>query len=190
MIADLGEVAPELPEFLRDLRPVAQDAMPVLADLRTAISKPGSDNDLTDSLKDLPAVERAARTAVPVTVDALADSQHIFEFARPYMPDLVASISKLGRVPASTTSTGISSALRPPARTCSSTTRPPRTSTAIPRAVRSSTPTPRFGDQPKRRCPGGATQPNAGWPAPEDHPFLADGELAGECDPTDVPPGP
>ena len=68
----------------------------MLADLRTAISKSGDANDLTDSLKDLPAVERAARTAVPATVDALADSQHIFEFARPYMPDLVALITKLG----------------------------------------------------------------------------------------------
>ena len=47
-----------------------------------------------------------------------------------------------------------------------------------------------FGDRTNTRCPGGATQPNLGWPAPEDHPFLADGELAGDCEPTDVPPGP
>jgi hypothetical protein len=40
------------------------------------------------------------------------------------------------------------------------------------------------------RCPGGATQPNAGWPTPTDHPFLDDGNLNGLCNPDDVPPGP
>ncbi len=178
MIADLGEVAPELPEFLRDLRPVAQDAIPVLADLRTAISKSGDANDLTDSLKDLPAVERAARTAVPVTVDALADSQHIFEFARPYMPDLVALISKLGP------GTGFydfnGHFLRASAAGSNLFEYDAATEdlTAIPRSQIFDAYA-AFGDQPKRRCPGGATQPNLGWPAPEDHPFLADGELDG-----------
>jgi hypothetical protein len=47
-----------------------------------------------------------------------------------------------------------------------------------------------LGLGPFERCPGAATQPNAGWPTPTDHPFLDDGALDGECVPSDVPPGP
>src|SRR5690606_11114799 len=49
---------------------------------------------------------------------------------------------------------------------------------------------PPLGLGPFTRCPGGASQPNARWPTPEAHPFLAEGELAGACGPNDVPPGP
>ena len=189
MIADLGEVAPELPEFLRDLRPVARDARPVLSDLRIAIGKSGNDNDLTDSLNDLPAVERAARTAVPATVDALQDSQHIFEFARPYMPDLVALITKLGSGAGYYDYNGHYIRASAAGSNLFEYDAATEDLNPIPRSQIFDA-YPAFGDDPKRRCPGGATQPNPGWPAPEDHPFLADGELSGECDPTDVPPGP
>jgi hypothetical protein len=46
---------------------------------------------------------------------------------------------------------------------------------------------PAFGLGPFTRCPGGSTQASV---VPTDHPFLDDGALTGDCDPTDVPPGP
>ena len=47
-----------------------------------------------------------------------------------------------------------------------------------------------FAGGPFTRCPGGSTLPNPGFPSPTDHPFLVGGDLAGQCDPDDVPPGP
>ena len=189
LIADLGDVAPDLPGFLRDLRPVARDAIPVLGNLRTAISRSGKTNDLTDALRDLPKAQKSARSAVPRTVTALDDSQHIFEFARPYSPDLVAVLSKLGSGAGYYDFNGhyiraqgagsnlfdwdsVSEQLDPIG------------------LAQIYADYPALGTGPFVRCPGGATQANLGWPAPEDHPFLADGELTGECAPTDVPPGP
>ena len=189
LIADLGRAAPDLPGFLRDLRPVARNATPVLTDLRVAISKDGRADDLTDALRDLPSAQRSARVAVPRTVTALDDSQHIFEFARPYSPDLVALISRLG------SGTGFydihghyirGQATGSNLFDWNSVTEQldPIPPSQIYDAY------PGLGTGPFVRCPGGATQANLGWPTPEDHPFLADGELAGDCDPSDVPPGP
>ena len=189
LMVDLGRVAPDLPQFLRDLRPVARNARPVLADLTTAISRPGSANDLTDSLRDLPAVDRSAQTAVPATVDALADSQHIFEFARPYSPDLVALISRIGSGAGYYDFNG--HYIRAQVAGSNIFDYDAGTEELDPIPISQINDAyPAFGTGPFLRCPGGSTQPNAGYPAPEDHPFLADGELAGECDPTDVPPGP
>jgi phospholipid/cholesterol/gamma-HCH transport system substrate-binding protein len=189
LIADLGRAAPNLPQFLRDLRPVARDARPVLANLTTAISRSGSKNDLTDALNDLPAAERSAQTAVPATVDALADSQHIFEFARPYSPDLVALLSRLGSGAGYYDFSGHYIRAQVAGSNIFDYDEATEELNPIPISQVNSA-YPAFGTGPFLRCPGGATQPNAGWPVPEDHPFLADGELAGECDPTDVPPGP
>jgi phospholipid/cholesterol/gamma-HCH transport system substrate-binding protein len=189
LVADLGAVAPDLPGFLRDLRPVARDALPVLRDLRLAIGREGGANDLTDALRDLPPAEKSARKAVPRTITALDDSQHIFEFARPYSPDLIALISKLG--PGSGYYDFNGHYIRGQGAGSNLFEWDPVTEALAPIGL---------GEifdayagipsGPFTRCPGGASQANVGWPAPEDHPFLADGELSGDCDPGDVPPGP
>jgi len=189
LVGDLGRAAPDLPGFLRDLRPVARDAVPVLGNLRGAIRRDGGSNDLTDAMRALPAAQRAARTAVPRTIEALDDSQHVFEFIRPYSPDLMALVAKLGAgsgyydihghyIRAQTAGSNVfdwdevSEQLDPIGLS------------QIYDAY------PALGTGPFTRCPGGATQANLGWPAPEDHPFLDDGALTGDCDPTQVPPGP
>jgi phospholipid/cholesterol/gamma-HCH transport system substrate-binding protein len=189
LIADLGDVAPDLPGFLRDLRPVARDAIPVLDNLRRSIRRKGKTNDLTDALRDLPGAERKARTAVPATLDALADSQHLFEFLRPYSPDLIALISKLG--PGAGFYDFNGHYIRAQGAGSNLFDYDPGTEQLTPIAIADIFDA--YGPAPTTaltRCPGGSTQPNAGWPAPEDHPFLADGELAGDCDPAQVPPGP
>ena len=179
LIADLGDVAPDLPPFLRDVRPVARNAIRPLRNLRLAIRRNGAKNDLTDALRDLPAAQRKASNAVPPTLTALDDSQHIFEFIRPYSPDLIALISKLGP---GRRRLRLQRPLPPrPGGRLEPVRLGPGHRAARLRSgsARSSTPIRHSGLGPFLRCPGGATQANVGWPAPEDHPFLADGELTG-----------
>jgi phospholipid/cholesterol/gamma-HCH transport system substrate-binding protein len=189
LIGDLGRVAPELPGFLRDVRPVARDALPVLRNLRLAIHRDGAPNDLTDALRDLPVAQRKAENAVPRTITALDDSQHIFEFARPYSPDLIGLISKLG--PGAGFYDFNGHYVRAQGAGSNLFDWDSVTEGLAPIGLSqifdayAGIPT-----GPFTRCPGGSTQANVGWPAPEDHPFLADGELSGECDPGQVPPGP
>ena len=189
LISDLGVVAPDLPGFLRDLRPVARDAIPVLQNLRLAIRRSGSTNDLTDALRDLPGAQRKASNAIPRANAAFTASQHIFEFARPYSPDLIALISKLG--PGAGFYDFNGHYLRGQAAGSNLFEWDALTEDLTPLGLSQIFDDyPALGLGPFVRCPGGATQANLGWPAPEDHPFLADGELTGECDPTDLPPGP
>jgi len=189
LIGDLGTVAPDLPPFLRDLRPVARDAQPVLRNLRIALRRNGGNNDLTDALRDLPGAQRKASSAVPPTLAALDDSQHIFEFARPYSPDLIALISKLGPAAGGYDFNG--HYLRAQATGSNLFDWDSVTEQLDPIGLSQIYDAyPALGLGPFTRCPGGATQANLGWPAPEDHPFLADGELTGDCQPSDLPPGP
>jgi len=189
LVGDLGRAAPHLPRLLRDLRPVARRAVPVFRDLRLAIARDGARNDLTEALRALPGARRSARTAVPRAIRGLDDSQHLFEFARSYAPDLVAVLAKLGAGAGYYDRNG--HYLRVQAAGSNPFARDPGSGELEPIGVDQILDAyGPLGLGPFTRCPGGATQPNAGWPAPEDHPFLADGQLAGDCDPSDVPPGP
>ena len=189
LMADLGEVAPELPGFLRDIRPVARHATPVLSDLELALRREGPTNDLTDNLLDLPAAERSARSAVPRAVAALDDSQHIFEFARPYAPDLLALFAKLGTGAGYYDFSGHYLRAQPAGSNLFDYNEVTEELDPIPRSQMFDAYS-ALGTGPFVRCPGGATQPNPGWPSPQDHPFLDQGNLDGDCDPADVPPGP
>jgi phospholipid/cholesterol/gamma-HCH transport system substrate-binding protein len=189
LIADTGRVAPELPGFLRDLRPVATEAVPVFATLGEALDRSGPDNDLGDSLRDLPPAERSARTAVPRTLAALDDSRHIFEFARPYSPDLLALVGKLGAAAGYYDFSGHYVRAMPAGSNLFAYDSLTEVLDPIPASDMFDAYA-AFGLGPFIRCPGGATQPNPGWPSPTDHPFLDDGNLAGRCEPGDVPPGP
>ena len=48
----------DLAPFLRKLRPVAERSVPVFRNLRLAINRSGPTNDLTDSLREAPQIER------------------------------------------------------------------------------------------------------------------------------------
>lgn len=189
VIADLGVAAPDLAPFLRNLRSVADPAVPVFRDLTDAISLPGANNDLNDSLKALPGSEKAARKAVAPTIDALDDSQHVVDFAVPYTPDLLGFLSKFGEVTAFYDVQGHYARVLPASQNIFAWNQATEVLDPITPAqqgdVFSS-----LGLGPFTRCPGGATQANAGWPSPTDHPFLQGGALDGDCDPDQVPPGP
>ena len=88
----------DLAPFLRNLRPVAQRAIPVVGDLRTAIAAPGPDNDLTDVLRLAPRVEQLANNASDRGIAAINDSEPNIEVLRTYSPDLMAAFANLGEV--------------------------------------------------------------------------------------------
>jgi phospholipid/cholesterol/gamma-HCH transport system substrate-binding protein len=189
LVGDLKVVAPDLAPFLRDLRPVTRKAVPVVRNLRLAIARNGKANDLTDALRDLPKAARSATDAVPAAIGGLDDSQHLIEFARPYSPDLLAVVGKIGTATGYYDVNGHYTRAQPAGANLFEWN-------ALTEGLDPISPSQQFdaysafGVGPVTRCPGGGTQANLGWPAPTDHPFLDDGALTGECDPTDVPPGP
>ena len=193
----------DLAPFLRKLRPVAERSVPVFGDLRLALNREGKHNDLTDQLRELPRVERKASTEVPRAIAGLDASQPFFEFARPYMPDLMGFLSKFAEVTApydfsghyarvSTAQSGFFHYCKPGDTNshCTGGGGPYSTGQLAPIP-----PSEQFNDLSfgtLTRCPGGATQPIAG-----SNPFTDDGDLLTggqspnpKCDTSDVPPGP
>ena len=189
LITDLGNVAPDLPPFLRKLQDTLGPAGPVFRNLRLSISKPGPDNDLNDSLAVLPGGANAVISGVKPTIQALDDSQPVVDFAVPYTPDLLGFISKFGEVTAYYDGQGHYARVHPSTENLFAWDETTEQLRPIPPSQQFDV-FPSLGVGPWTRCPGGATQPNPGWPSPTDHPFLGGGSLDGDCDPDDVPPGP
>jgi phospholipid/cholesterol/gamma-HCH transport system substrate-binding protein len=194
LVATSKVVAPDLAPFLRDLRAVAHKGTPVARNLALAVNREGKTNDLTEAIRKLPAGRREARKGIPRAITAMDDSQPVIEFVRPYTPDLLGLITKLGQVTAYYDANGHYARVMPAGSNLFSYNAATEELDPIPPANQFDA-FAAFGLGPFTRCPGGATQPNAGWPAPTDHPFLDDGALDGgaldgDCDPTDVPPGP
>jgi phospholipid/cholesterol/gamma-HCH transport system substrate-binding protein len=188
-LAALGRAAPDLPTFLRKLTAVSDASTPVFSDLSTSLSKSGPNNDLNDSLASLPAGGNAADASVKPTVQALSDSQHVVDFAAPYTPDLLGFISKFGEVTGYYDGEGHYARVMPASQNLFAWNQASGQLTPIPPSQQQDAFGP-LGLGPFTRCPGGATQPNAGYPNPADHPFLEGGDLNGDCNPNDVPPGP
>jgi phospholipid/cholesterol/gamma-HCH transport system substrate-binding protein len=188
LVATAKPATEDLAPFLRDLRPVTEKAVPVFRELRLALDQPGPADDLVDSLRALPPLERAARKARPTTLAALDDAQPVIEFARPYTPDLLGWLTKFGQV------TAFYDAAGHYARVSSANLNmfelDETTNQLLPVP-----PEEQFDDlqfDQFTRCPGGATQPIAG-----SNPFTDNGRLLSggqppnpKCDPSEVPPGP
>jgi phospholipid/cholesterol/gamma-HCH transport system substrate-binding protein len=87
-----------LAPFLRQLKPVLTRGVPVFRDLNRALNLRGKQNDLADATGFLPALEKRAADAVPITVAAMQSSEDNLAFLRPYMPDLMAAIAHLNQV--------------------------------------------------------------------------------------------
>jgi phospholipid/cholesterol/gamma-HCH transport system substrate-binding protein len=58
--------------------------------------RPGAHNDLYDALLDLPPLAKLTTTTFPHARKALQKSTPVFEFARPYIPDLTGWIGGFG----------------------------------------------------------------------------------------------
>jgi phospholipid/cholesterol/gamma-HCH transport system substrate-binding protein len=186
LVADTKVVAPDLAPFLRELRPVARKGVPVVRDLKLAIDREGKANDITDALRDLPDANRSARNAVPNTIAGLDASQHLIEFMRPYSPDLLALVGKIGTAAGYYDVNGHYLRAQPAGANLFDYNEATEELEPISTAQQFDA-YPAFGLGPFTRCPGGSTQASV---VPTDHPFLDDGALTGDCNPADVPPGP
>ncbi|WP_445150387.1 MlaD family protein [Baekduia sp. Peel2402] len=172
--------AKDLAPLLHDLTPVLQETGPTFAQLRKMFSQPGAYNDLLDTLRELPETARLSDSAFPSGRKALKDSQPIFSFARPYIPDAVGWLTGYDRAAATYDANGhyIRSVPVFNAYTFnddgSGGTLTPR-----PAAERGTNPALSFGNT--NRCPGTSVF------APSDRsaPFVDDGPLANpDCDTT------
>ena len=187
LVATAKRATVNLPEFLRDLRPVAERAVPVVGDLREAVATPGPDNDLTDVLRLAPKVQKKAARASTASIDAMDQTEDDVEFARPYLPDLMALITRLGEATAYYDGNGHYARVMPTASGAFSY----NAGTEELDPLYSSpgdmfdffTGTAGAWDATGfARCPGAATQDAADGSSP----FLDDGNLT-DCDPNDVP---
>lgn len=190
LVATSKTATRDLAPFLRDLRPVVNESVPVFRNLRKVVLRKGKANDLADTLEDLPKLRDRANVDLPRASQGIEDSLPVFEFARPYAPDVLGLVSRLGQATANYDASGhyarasvlsnifdyASGALTPqnPSQQYDFYTAAANT----------------FGNF--IRCPGGATQPISG-----SNPFTDDGNLLSggqdpnpKCDVDDIPPGP
>jgi phospholipid/cholesterol/gamma-HCH transport system substrate-binding protein len=175
----------DLPGFLRDLRTVARRAVPVIGDLALAVNRNGADNDLTDALRKLPAVQRAASKTTPAAINALDATQGDVAKLRPYTPDLLAWLTHFGQVTAYYDINGHYARVSPTASNIFDYNE--GTGALEPIAPAQQFDGIDFGIF--ERCPGASTQVPADSSAPFTDPPFATAMPTTECDPSDVPPG-
>jgi phospholipid/cholesterol/gamma-HCH transport system substrate-binding protein len=183
-----------LAPFLRQLKPVVKASVPVFKDLRLAVNKDGKNNDLTDAVGKLPAVQSAAARASGPTVQAMIDSEPTFTFLRPYIPDLLNAVGKIGLISANYDANGHFVRVAPAGMGIFTDNAGSLDPLAIADQFQDYGPV-IGGTNWKvfRRCPGGMTQPAVDGSSP----FLDGGALTSpippftnDCTATDVPPGP
>jgi phospholipid/cholesterol/gamma-HCH transport system substrate-binding protein len=85
-----------LAPLFRELRPLINDARPVVRDLSLLVHQKGSANDLTDLLRTTPQLSQVGHPALGQARKALRQSTPLFEFSRPYGPELIAWLRDFG----------------------------------------------------------------------------------------------
>jgi phospholipid/cholesterol/gamma-HCH transport system substrate-binding protein len=133
-------------------------------------------------MRQIPALERLARTNTRNSIAALKQSQDVIEFLRPYAPDFAAWITHFATVPAYYDANGHYARVLPIFNAFSYDQANNQLNPLSP-AERKTILTGRGS----RFCPGAGTQP-----APDNsNPFVDDGRLGpADCDPNTRPPGP
>ena len=86
-----------LPQFLASLNKVITAGIPTIGALDGLIHNPNGTGDLTELALATPALERIAKTAFPIMVKQLNDSENQVEYLRNYTPDVVAALTNLGQ---------------------------------------------------------------------------------------------
>jgi phospholipid/cholesterol/gamma-HCH transport system substrate-binding protein len=177
-----------LASFLRVLRPLVARAKPTLHDLRLAISSPGPNNDLVDTMRLLPRFSRETDVAFPLTVKTLKRSQAFLDFTRPYVPELVGWFKDFGQGASWYDANGHYARIQPIFNTFQLS----EANTLVPKAVRN--PLGGYtalatGTDQLRRCPGAAAsvRPDGG------NPFVDRGKFSAQpngCNPKQVLPAP
>ena len=176
-----------LAPFLADLRPVVQKAVPVFRHLRLSVARPGNANDLAYILEKLPTVQAHASNAFPNAAQAIHDFQPTLNFARPYTPDILNALTKLGQVTGYYDGVGHYVRASPLTNLFNY-----NSATKMLEPIPPSDNFNAFGSPHLRTpCPGGATQS-----APDNsNPFVnppwgSSSTTTSDCNPGDAPPGP
>ena len=171
-----------LPGFLRRLRTLSKESVPIFTDLRAMFKGPGEGNDLYDTMVDLPPLANMADEAFPRASKSLRQSTPIFGFIRPYGPDLTAWLRSFGGAMAPYDANGHYARTVPVFDAFEFTDDANGGSLAPkPAATRGSSPYLSTGNL--RRCPGAAAPPSPDGSSP----FVDIGELANpDCDPSQV----
>ena len=97
LVAESKPATKDLAPFLRELRPLVAAARPTIRDLRTAVRRPGADNDLVEATRKMPKLQRVATPAFRNGRQALVKAQPVLEFARPYTPDFIGWVRDFGQ---------------------------------------------------------------------------------------------
>jgi phospholipid/cholesterol/gamma-HCH transport system substrate-binding protein len=158
------------------LRPLVTTATPVVSNFSQAISRPGTNNDLTDAFAALPALARELTTASPNGVRALQESVPITSFFGPYSPELQGAARAFGQTTAYYDANGHYARISPVTPSFELGANNNLTPASNPAQVLENLKTGQL-----RRCPGAGTQPAADGSAP----FTNNGQLG--CDPTQTP---
>ncbi|HEX2087911.1 MAG TPA: MlaD family protein [Solirubrobacteraceae bacterium] len=180
LVAESKPATRELAPFFRELRPLVRDARPTIRDLRLAITRPGPDNDLLELTRKSPRLARVARPALRNTTAALRQSTPVFDFIRPYVPDLAGWLRDFGQAGANYDANGHFARIQPLFNTFQFRD-DPAGGTLVPQDPDNRLEGLETGMI--RRCPGSASQAARDGSSP----FQDDGL---DCDPRQVPPGP
>ena len=171
-----------LAPFLSDFADLFKEFQPVFEDFRYIVRNPGPHNDATDQMRQMPALERLARTNTRNSVAALRQSQEVIEFLRPYAPDLGAWITHFATVPGYYDANGHYARVLPIFNAFSFDPGANQLNPLAPSQRKDI-----LSGRGYRFCPGAATQPAADG----SNPWLDDGRLGPEdCDPNARPVGP
>jgi phospholipid/cholesterol/gamma-HCH transport system substrate-binding protein len=170
----------ELAPFLRELRPLVARARPTIRDLRTAIRRPGENNDLVELTRKQPRLQQVASPSLRNTTKALRRSTPVLDFIRPYSADLVGWFRDFGQGAANYDANGHYARIQPMFNLFQFT-QTPEGGLLTPQD-----PNDRLSGLQTglyRRCPGAASQPPPDGSAP-----YTDNGL--DCDPRLALPGP
>ena len=182
LVAESKPATKDLARFFAELRPLVRDARPTIGDLRRLVRSSGDGNDLTDLLRQAPALERAAKPAFSNSIVALRKSTPVLTFIRPYSVDLVGWLRDFGQGASNYDANGHFARIQPIFNSFTFTDSPSGgTLTPSSRDARLAAVRP----NQYKRCPGTASQPPADGSAPYRD---ANGTL--DCDPSQVIPGP
>jgi phospholipid/cholesterol/gamma-HCH transport system substrate-binding protein len=187
----------DLAPFLRQLRPVVKKSVPVFRDLRRAVDRRGKSNDLADAAGDLAPLESRASSAIPAAVAAMQEGDDELQFLRAYAPDIASTLGGLTRAAGYYDANGHYLRAAPAGLGIFRYTggaAPNLEPIPVDQIFADYGPFGTDNNQVFRRCPGGATQPIAGSNPFSSPPFLGPPAGApttpGDCDATDVLPGP
>jgi phospholipid/cholesterol/gamma-HCH transport system substrate-binding protein len=171
----------DLDRFFREFRPLVNEAVPTFEDLSKLVNTPGPGNDATDLVRMQPALQRIGSPTFKNSVEAMRMGQPVLDFLRPYTPELVGWIQSTGQATANYDANGhyaralpIFGAFRYMQGADGS------------QQLQPVSPNQRFDGlraDALRRCPGSGSQARPDGSNPWDAP-------GGDCDPSDLPPGP